>query len=97
LINRCCEKAQTEFTTQIEAESLSIIVDLVLDGYGCTILPIASIKQDIESGRLKASRIHEPRVKRTLVLSTQESRIPKLAMEKIIGLLKETIQDLYAE
>jgi LysR family nitrogen assimilation transcriptional regulator len=96
LINRCCETAQTEFTTHIEAESLSIIVDLVVEGYGCTILPISAIKGDIEQGRLKASRIREPYVKRTLVLSVQESRIPKSAMQKIVSLLRDTIHELNA-
>ena len=55
-----CRITNTEFNAQIEAESFCIIVDLVRKNYGSTILPITLIRQDLESGKLIVSRIHQP-------------------------------------
>lgn len=93
LINRCCDIAQTDLNTHIEVESFASIVDLVAEGHGCTILPLLPLKDHVTGGVLKAARITEPQINRTLLLATQETRIPGFAMKQIVKILKETIHE----
>jgi DNA-binding transcriptional LysR family regulator len=58
----------------IETDSYTALKDLVRHGYGRTILPLAPIHAEIESGRLTAAPLVDPAPARRLVLSYPPDR-----------------------
>jgi LysR family nitrogen assimilation transcriptional regulator len=57
-----------------ECDAFSSLLELVLAGHGATFLPRAAVRQEIEQGRLVATRILGPRLHRRLVLAMPADR-----------------------
>jgi LysR family nitrogen assimilation transcriptional regulator len=57
-----------------ECDAFSSLLELVLAGHGATFLPRAAVRQEIEQGRLVATRIQGPCLRRRLVLALPADR-----------------------
>lgn len=69
-----------ELQVSVEADSYSTLKDLVKSGYGMTILPIAPIHQDLQSGALSHAPLINPSPVRRLMISYPADRpTPRLA------------------
>ena len=80
IIERCAVEAGIALDVRVEADSYATLKKLVRHGYGCTILPLASIHDDIQAGQLSAAPLLDPAPVRRLVLSYSADRTtPRLA------------------
>lgn len=55
-------------TLNVEADSLGVMINLVENGFGATILPPAPIFQHVKDGRLHAIQLVDPTPARKLVI-----------------------------
>ncbi|MNJ57295.1 HTH-type transcriptional regulator CynR [compost metagenome] len=67
IVDECARKAGITLRTSLEADSFTAMVDLVRNGFGLTVLPLASIYSQLQSGSLSAAPLVDPTPMRTLV------------------------------
>jgi len=68
IIDDCARAACISLHASVEAESFGAMIELVRNGFGLTVLPLASIYAKVESGTLSAAPLVEPTPMRKLVL-----------------------------
>lgn len=68
IMDICAQEVGIKIQANIEADSLSAMIDLVKNGYGLTALPLASIYSHVESGALCAAPLVDPIPMRKLVM-----------------------------
>lgn len=96
IVERCAAEAGIELDIGIEADSFATLRDLVHHGHGWTVLPLPSIRAEIESGRLVAAPLEEPTPVRHLTLSFPADR-PLSRLARFAGQAVETIVKKWAE
>ena len=69
IVERLAAKRERRLNVVIEADSLSVLLELVRRGLGVTILSRGACRRDLEKGRLIAVPIIEPGISRTSVLA----------------------------
>ncbi len=74
--------------------SVYITRQLVADGCGCTILPLAAVREDVASGRLKAYRLVNPEVVREVALVCSQNRPPVMRQWDVLQLIRQQIHQL---
>ncbi|PRA71256.1 LysR family transcriptional regulator [Pseudomonas sp. MYb187] len=67
IVDECARKAGITLRTSLEADSFAAMVDLVRNGFGLTVLPLASIYAHLQSGSLCAAPLVDPTPMRKLV------------------------------
>jgi LysR family transcriptional regulator, nitrogen assimilation regulatory protein len=73
----CARRAGIELRASIEADSYRVMIDLVRNGFGLTVLPLApvySLEHLIQSGELSAAPLVDPTPARKLVLAYPADR-----------------------
>lgn len=73
-----------ETHVRTECDALASMLQLVMAGMGCTILPATAVRQEIERGLVTASLIVEPAFSRQLVLATPVNRPTAADLVRII-------------
>lgn len=95
ILERYAADAGITLKVGVEADSLSILKDLVKNGLGTTILPLPSIHEDVASGRLTAAPLIDPAPTRRLVLSFPNdrpvSRAARFAADSIIAIAADLV------
>ena len=95
ILERFAQEAGVSLDVTVEMDSYTAMKDLVRHGYGCTILPIAPIYEDVAAGRLVAVPICDPSPTRQLVLSYPTdrpvSRAAQLAGESLAGIMADHV------
>ncbi len=91
-VERVASEREIPLDVSIEANSFSTLKDLVSNGHGWTILPLAPIHGEVIAGRLTCAPLIEPVPVRRLVLAyladrptTRLSRFAGDAIEKIVS------------
>ena len=80
IIETCARDTGSILDVPVEADSYATLKDLVRNGYGMTILPLAPIHAEVTLGQLTYAPICDPAPKRQLMLTTAAGRlVPKLA------------------
>ncbi len=74
LIEQAAALMGLKFNVVAETNALSVQKDLVMNGYGWTILPIVALTDDVACGRLSAAPLAEPVVLRKIVLAAPTNR-----------------------
>jgi DNA-binding transcriptional LysR family regulator len=74
IVEECARKAGIDLNISIEADSFGAMVDLVRNGFGSTILPLAPIYEQVKSGLLTAVPLVDPTPARKLVLTYSADR-----------------------
>ena len=93
ILETCAKRAGVELNAQLEADSFRAMVDLVRDGHGMTVLPLAPIFSMVEAGSLSVARLVDPSPSRKLVIAYPADR-PVSPAAKFVG---RTIVDIAAD
>jgi LysR family transcriptional regulator, nitrogen assimilation regulatory protein len=68
IMEQCAQKAGIDLSASVEADSFGAMIDLVRNGFGSTVLPLAPIYPLVQSGVLTAVPLKDPVPQRKLVL-----------------------------
>ena len=94
LLDECTRGLGFNLNVQVEADSFSVLKDLVRSKHGMTILPLAPIHDEISSGILTHAPLTNPVPKRRLMMSFPSDR-PATRLAKFAGqALVATVSDL---
>ena len=95
VVEKCAGEANIALQVDIEIDSLQTLKDLVAHGVGLTILPLAPIYRDVQSGRLSAAPLIDPSPLRRLMTAFPAdrpvSRAARFAADSIAGLVADLV------
>ncbi|MCA0050243.1 LysR family transcriptional regulator [Mesorhizobium sp. B283B1A] len=95
IVERCATDAGITLDVGIEADSYSALKDLVRNGHGWTILPLAPIHADVVAGQLTAAPLIDPVPVRRLILAypadRPASRLARFAGQAIEDIAKDLV------
>ena len=74
--------------------SVGITKQLVIEGCGCTILPMASVHDEVTRGILQAVPLTNPDVFRDVAIITPQNRPPILHQRQVVGTVRKLILSL---
>ncbi len=94
-LDRLARSKNIDLDIVLAADSLQIQKEIVLSGNGYTILPRHAALTEIESHTLQASRIVNPRIKRTVMLVTTSVRPLSLACREVAKLIRQLAQNAW--
>jgi LysR family nitrogen assimilation transcriptional regulator len=94
LVEKAARESAVQLEVPIEADSLATLKDLVLEGMGITILPLATIHREVTAGRLKAAPLVEPALSRRLVLASSRDRAMRRSALELGKTLVEVVTGL---
>ena len=94
LIEREAEKMGVPLNVPIEADALQTLKDMVRRGHAVTILPYASIHEEVAEGKLTAAPIVEPPLSRKLVLALPIGRHPSNAVAQFSKDLRKEVTQM---
>jgi len=90
LIDRHAERHSVPLSVVIEADSLNIVIDLVIAGMGYAVLPSVALAAPYRAlPRLKALRLTEPRIERDLVLATSSNKVTSPAVRTLMEIVRK--------
>lgn len=84
----------------IEAEcdgSNAITKNLVQAGIACTILPLATVADEVDQGRLQAARLVDPVVTREIAIATARNRPPVIGQWDILQSIRQVVMEQVAQ
>lgn len=84
LVEDCARRAGIMLHADVEADSFGAMIDLVRNGFGSTVLPLAPIYSLVRAGDLTAVPLTDPTPSRTLVLVFPADR-PISAAARFVG------------
>ena len=80
IVEQCARQTEISLDVRIEADSYSTLKDLVRNGHGFTVLPLAPIRTELALGQLTSAPLVDPQPVRRLMLTTAADRpVPRLA------------------
>lgn len=85
-------RAGVELNQVVEVESVEVAKRLVREGIGVTVHFAATVKEDVEAGRLVAYPIEGLHLRR--ILARAADRPPSRATEELVGLLRTVVESL---
>ncbi len=91
LMENEAQSAGVSLSVAVEADALQTLKDLVMRRLGYTVLPLAAVHNDLQSGALCAAPIAEPPLTRNLVLARSSVR-PETSIVRVFAdtLVRET-------
>lgn len=94
IVERCASETGITLDVGIEADTYSLLKDLVRNGHGWTILPLAPIHADVAAGSLTAAPLIDPVPVRRLTLAYPADR-PVSRLARFAGeAIEDTVRDL---
>ncbi|PZP45058.1 MAG: LysR family transcriptional regulator [Azospirillum brasilense] len=75
----------------VEADALQILKGLVARGLGSTVLPLASVHQEVSAGLLAASPVVDPHLSRKLVVALPQGRRASIAVQHFDKVLRREV------
>lgn len=94
VLDQAAKRKRITLSVVMECDSLEIQKDVVADGGGYTILGSHAIMQELQSGRLQASRIVSPGIERTITLCVSRYRPPTLACREVARLIRLCVEQI---
>jgi DNA-binding transcriptional LysR family regulator len=94
IVEECARRAGVELSARIEADSFSAMIDLVRNGFGSTVLPLAPIYSLVKRGVLCVAPLVDPAPTRKLVLAYSADRPMSPAARFAAQALTEIAADL---
>jgi LysR family nitrogen assimilation transcriptional regulator len=94
IVEDCARQAGVELHASVEADSFGAMVDLVRNGFGSTVLPLAPIYSLVQGGALCAAPLVDPTPTRKLVLAYPADRPVSPAARFVGDLFMEIATDL---
>lgn len=96
LVDEHMASAGMESHVAFEMDSVAAMKELVMNGVASMIMPIGAVRREIEDGRLRARRLVEPELSRTLYMIQSERRPASKGINAVTRLLRETVRDFVA-
>jgi len=93
LFDRLFHTERKSYNLFAEASTSAILVPLVTAGIAATVLPYSAVKPEIQSSQIKSHRIANV-ARREMMLCMSETAVTSHAVEKVIELLRQVIEDL---
>jgi LysR family nitrogen assimilation transcriptional regulator len=93
LVDTAAAQHDLELKVDLEVDSLTTTKELVQDGTGYTVLPLAAVHKEVESGRMTARRLTGPPLKRTVVLATAAQRSHSMAVEALVTAIRSVVKE----
>jgi len=94
LVDTAAARHDLVLKVDLEVDSLTTTKELVQDGTGYTVLPLAAVHKEVELGRMSARRLSGPPLKRTVVLATVAQRAPSMAVEALVTTIRSVVKEL---
>ena len=94
LLDQLAQRRKIALSIAMECDSLSMQKDVVADGGGYAILGSHAMVEDLQTGRLQASRIVSPSIERTMTLCISRYRPPTLACSEVAKLVQKCIDEI---
>ena len=94
LVEHEARRSGLELDVPIEADSLQTLKDLVIAGLGSTILPLASVHNEIAQDRLTATALTDPALSRKLIIAQPLGRPLSNAVLYFLETLRRTVREL---
>lgn len=96
-VDAAAARARIKLDVRFEADSFTVLKELVESGLGFTLLPRSAIRREAAAGRLAATRLVQPRPLRRVVLAGASSRPPSRATACVLALLRQEVMARVAE
>jgi LysR family transcriptional regulator, nitrogen assimilation regulatory protein len=77
-----------------EIDSVQLMKDMAAAGVGYTLLSMMSIIDELKSGRLSATRIVNPEIKRSIYLIASTRKAASLAVREVSRLIRQVAEEL---
>lgn len=91
-LDQLCKRNGVALQIAVEADSLSTMKDLILQGGLYTVLPHQVLHDELEAGVMSAARLMRPAIRRTLSLATARSRPGSAAMRVVGREIRDIVQ-----
>jgi DNA-binding transcriptional LysR family regulator len=79
-----------------EIDSVHLMKDMAAAGVGYALLSMMSIIDELKSGRLSATRIVNPEIRRSIYLIASTRKVTSLAVREVSRLIRQVAQELAA-
>lgn len=96
VVDRFAVQAGVTLKVTTEVDSLRVMIGLVRQGFGKTVLPLATVHEDVAAGRLTAAPICEPVPTRRLALALPRNRPVSRAARFTADVIGGVVKDLVA-
>ena len=93
LVDTAAARHDLVLKVDLEVDSLTTTKELVQDGTGYTILPLAAVHREVETGRMSARRLSGPPLMRTVVLATAAQRARSMAVEALVTAIRSVVEE----
>lgn len=90
------DRHRSMLNVAFEVDSLSTIVNMVIEGQACSILPASAVQPELRDGLVKAVRIENRAIERSIVVVTNLRDETDRAVIATRTVLIETVRDLIA-
>ena len=90
-------QAGVQLRVHIEADSFAAMTELAAGGFGSTILPAASVSQDVRGGRLVVIPILDPPIERALFLATARHAELSPGTRRLLPIVRAVMRRLDAD
>jgi DNA-binding transcriptional LysR family regulator len=96
-LGRIAQQEHIDLSVVMEADSLSIQKNIAMTGDAFAVLGSHAVRADVEAGTLQASCIVNPRIMRTIVLSTTSAHPSTLASREVATLTRRIFERLVSD
>ncbi|MBD9394092.1 LysR substrate-binding domain-containing protein [Acidovorax sp. ACV01] len=94
MIDEACAPHRLQLDVIAEIESLGSVKRAAEAGLGSTILPLGSVAQEVEAGRLRTAVIDSPSMSRRVVCATNVARPQPVAVAAVMELVFDVLRDM---
>lgn len=94
VIERAAAKKGLQLRVKFEADSFSVLKDLVKKGLGYTILPLSSLSAEEKASQFKITEIRNPKIMRQLILALPSKRVDSRAARAVLRLALNEISTM---
>lgn len=93
IIDDACAPHKLRLNVVAEIEALNSVKRATEAGIGNTILPLGSVAEEVEQGRLRTAEIDDSRMARRVICATHAGRPASLARSAVIALVRDVMRE----
>ena len=97
LIDHAAAKAGVSLNIAVKGDAYNVLKSLVVNGHYHSFIPLSSVREEVEAGKLEARIFKDPEIRRHLVLGMSPDRSNTRATNAVIAILAGEISDMIAE
>jgi LysR family nitrogen assimilation transcriptional regulator len=94
MIDEACAPLRLQLDVVAEIESLGSVKRAAEAGLGSTILPLGSVAEEVDAGRLRIAEIDSPAMSRRVVCATNVTRPQPMAVSAVVALVYDVLRDM---